>query len=128
MNIIIIVLDSLRQDHVSLYHKGAGPFPDVPACQTPNLDRFAEDCIVFHNAYPEGLPTMPVRLALMTGQWTLPFRRWEPLRETDITIAPHSVQAQGCSPSVGNGCARHQFHICLTAMRCEGWSGEPQVG
>jgi arylsulfatase A-like enzyme len=42
---------------------------------------------VFHNAYPEGLPTMPVRLALMTGQWTLPFRGWEPLRETDITIA-----------------------------------------
>jgi arylsulfatase A-like enzyme len=30
---------------------------------------------------------MPVRLALMTGQQTLPFRGWEPLRETDITIA-----------------------------------------
>jgi arylsulfatase A-like enzyme len=87
MNVIVIVLDSLRQDHVSLYHKGTGPFPDVLACRTPNLDRFAQDCIVFHNVYPEGLPTMPVRLALMTGQWTLPFRRWEPLRETDVTIA-----------------------------------------
>jgi len=87
MNVIVIVLDSLRQDHVSLYHGGRGPFPDVPACQTPNLDRFARECIVFHNAYPEGLPTMPVRLALMTGQWTLPFRGWEPLRESDVTIA-----------------------------------------
>ncbi len=87
MNVIVIVLDSLRQDHVSLYNRGAGPFGDVPACKTPHLDRFAEDCIVFHNAYPEGLPTMPVRLALMTGQWTLPFRSWEPLRETDVTIA-----------------------------------------
>jgi len=87
MNVIVIVLDSLRQDHVSLYNKGQGPFDDVRACQTPNLDKFAEGCTVFHNAYPEGLPTMPVRLALMTGQWTLPFRSWEPLRETDITIA-----------------------------------------
>ncbi len=87
MNVIVIVLDSLRQDHVSLYHQGRAPFPDVPACQTPNLDRFAQDCVVFRNAYPEGLPTMPVRLALMTGQQTLPFRGWEPLRDTDITIA-----------------------------------------
>ena len=87
MNVIIIVLDSLRQDHVSFYHRGNGPFDGVPACQTPNLGRFARECVAFHNAYPEGLPTMPVRLALMTGQQTLPFRRWEPLRETDITIA-----------------------------------------
>jgi len=87
MNVIVLVLDSLRQDHVSLYNNGQGPFADVPACKTPNLDKFAEDCIVFHNTYPEGLPTMPVRLALMTGQWTLPFRGWEPLRPTDITIA-----------------------------------------
>ncbi len=87
MNVIVIVLDSLRQDHVSLYHGGEGPFEDVAACETPNLDKFAQECVVFHNAYPEGLPTMPVRLALMTGEWTLPFRGWEPLRETDITAA-----------------------------------------
>lgn len=87
MNVIVIVLDSLRQDHVGHYHQGRAPFPDVPPCQTPNLDRFARECVVFHNAYPEGLPTMPVRLALMTGQQTLPFRGWEPLKDTDITIA-----------------------------------------
>lgn len=87
MNVIVIMLDSLRQDHVSAYHQGSGPFADVPPCQTPNLDRFARECVVFHHAHPEGLPTMPVRLALMTGQWTLPFRGWEPLRDTDITIA-----------------------------------------
>lgn len=87
MNAIVIILDSLRQDHVSVYHGGRGPFEDVPACQTPNLDRFAQDCVVFRNVYPEGLPTIPVRLALMTGQWTLPFRGWEPLRQPDTTIA-----------------------------------------
>jgi arylsulfatase A-like enzyme len=87
MNVIVLVLDSLRQDHVSLYNSGKGPFEGIPACKTPNLDKFAEDSIVFHNAYPEGLPTMPVRLALMTGQWTLPFRGWEPLRDTDVAVA-----------------------------------------
>jgi arylsulfatase A-like enzyme len=87
MNVIVVVLDSFRQDHVSCYHRGTGPFPDVPPCQTPNLDRLARESIVFHNAYPEGLPTMPVRLALMTGQQTLPFRGWEPLRDNDVTIA-----------------------------------------
>ncbi len=61
MNIIVLVLDSLRQDHVSLYNKGEGPFDDVPACTTPNLDRFAEECIAFHNVYPEGLPTITGR-------------------------------------------------------------------
>ncbi len=64
MNVIVVVLDSLRQDHVSFYHHGTGPFADVPACQTPNLDRFARESIAFHNAYPEGLPTMLVAAAL----------------------------------------------------------------
>jgi len=87
VNVIVIVLDSLRQDHVSLYHQGRGPFPDVPPCQTPHLDAFARSCLVFENAYPEGLPTIPVRCTLMTGQQTLPFRPWQPLTPYDITIA-----------------------------------------
>ena len=87
VNLICIMLDSFRQDHFSLYNKGEAAFDGVKACETPNVDAFAEDAIVFENAYPEGLPTMPVRLALMTGQYTLPFRGWEPLTERDITAA-----------------------------------------
>lgn len=51
------------------------------------MDRFAEGCVVFENAYPSGLPTIPVRTELMTGQDTLPFRPWEPLGPHDTTIA-----------------------------------------
>ena len=87
MNLIVLMLDSFRQDHISAYNKGVGPFEGVPACQTPNTDRFAESAIVFENAYPEGLPTIPVRCALMTGQQTLPFRAWEPLAPQDVTVA-----------------------------------------
>lgn len=87
MNLIVIVIDSLRQDHVGAYHQGRAPFDGVPACQTPNLDAFAQSCVIFENAYPEGLPTMPARLALLTGQETLPFRAWQPLSSTDLSAA-----------------------------------------
>ena len=87
MNLIMIVLDTFRQDHVGFYHGGRAPFDDVAACRTPNLDAFARDCVVFDSAYPEALPTMPVRLQLMTGQRTLHARPWGPLGPGDATIA-----------------------------------------
>ena len=71
MNVIAIVLDSFRQDHVSFYHGGRPVFEGIAACQTPNLDAFAQECVVFENAYPEALPTIPVRTQLFTGQRTL---------------------------------------------------------
>jgi len=87
VNLIFIMLDSFRQDHVGLYHRGRPAFEGVPPCRTPNLDAFSRDCIVLDNAYPEGLPTIPVRTALMTGQQTLPFRPWQPLTPQDVTVA-----------------------------------------
>ena len=87
MNVIVIMLDSFRQDHMSFYNRGKPVFEGVKPCKTPNIDRFAKESIVFENAYPSGLPTIPVRCELMTGQDTLPFRPWEPLTPRDITIA-----------------------------------------
>lgn len=87
MNIIGVMLDSLRQDHVSFYNRDEPVFEGVPACRTPNLDAFAQECIVFDNAYPEALPTLPVRTQLFTGQRTLPYRHWQPLTKEDISIA-----------------------------------------
>ncbi len=87
VNLIVLVLDSLRQDHVGLYHNGLAAFPDVPACRTPHLDAFSRDCVIFTNAYPEGLPTIPARHTLMTGQRGLPFRPWGPLAPGDLTLA-----------------------------------------
>jgi arylsulfatase A-like enzyme len=87
MNIIGIMLDSFRQDHVGFYHGDQAVFRDVPVCRTPNLDTFAEECIVFNNAYPEALPTIPVRTQLFTGQRTLPYRHWQPLTKEDVPVA-----------------------------------------
>ena len=88
-NFILIILDSFRQDHVSYYNGGKGIFKNVPACKTPNLDSFARRSIVFHNAYPSGLPTIPVRYEILTGMFSLPYRPWQPLLPypKDITAA-----------------------------------------
>jgi arylsulfatase A-like enzyme len=81
MNIIVICIDSLRQDHVSYYAGAASPVP------TPNIDALARESVVFDNVYPEALPTIPIRTQLMTGQRTLPYRPWQPLTDADRTIA-----------------------------------------
>lgn len=86
MNVIIIFLDSFRQDHVSVYNRGRAPLKGVAPCKTPNIDKFTEECVIFENAYPEALPTMPIRLQVMTGQRTLPSRGWEPMKPNDVPI------------------------------------------
>ncbi|MEM2960841.1 MAG: sulfatase [Candidatus Bathyarchaeia archaeon] len=88
-NFIFIVLDSFRQDHISFYNKGTRIFEDIPACKTPNLDEFARESLVFHNVYPSGLPTVPVRYEMLTGMFSLPYRPWQPLLPypKDITAA-----------------------------------------
>ena len=87
MNVVFIVLDSFRQDHVSLYNRGVAPFSGVDACKTPNIDEFARESVVFDNAYPEALPTIPIRCQLMTGQRTLHSRGWQPLTAEDVHVA-----------------------------------------
>lgn len=87
MNVIFIMIDSLRQDHVGIYNQGKEIFSGIPACKTPNLDKFSKDCIIFENVYPCGLATIPVRYELMTGYFSLPYRSWCPLTSYDITVS-----------------------------------------
>ena len=70
MNVILIILDSLRKDHVGAYGN--------PWIKTPNLDALAEESLRFTQAYPESLPTLPARRAIHTGIRTWPFRNWNP--------------------------------------------------
>ena len=49
MNVILIVLDSLRADHVGCYGNHWG--------RAPHLDAFAEESALFEKCFPESLPT-----------------------------------------------------------------------
>ena len=79
-NVIFLILDSFRQDHMSFYN------PSAP-CQTPHLDALARESVAFDNCYPEGLPTIPVRTSWLTGERTLVHRPWQPLTPEDRSLA-----------------------------------------
>jgi arylsulfatase A-like enzyme len=58
-NVLLIVVDTLRADHV-------GPQGDRPSL-TPRLDEFARDCVVFDHAQSPRAKTTPAVASLMTG-------------------------------------------------------------
>ena len=67
-NIVVVILDSLRKDHVGAYGNDW--------IKTPNLDALARESLRFTRAYPESIPTIPARRAIHTGLRTWPFRNW----------------------------------------------------
>ena len=92
MNIYLIIIDTLRQDHVGAYGN--------KWIHTPHLDAFAREAVTFKRAYPESLPTLPVRRALHTGLRTYPYHGhhdykgdfsgapgWGPIPEEQHTMA-----------------------------------------
>lgn len=91
-NVVLIMLDSLRRDHVGCYGNDW--------IKTPNIDALAKEGVRFTNAYPEALPTIPVRRAMNTGMRTFPCRDyvlakgdtvmipgWQPIPEYQTTVA-----------------------------------------
>ena len=64
-NVVLIMLDTLQFNYLGCYGN--------KVVKTPNIDRLARQGFLFENAYSEGLPTVPVRRALMTGRFTLPY-------------------------------------------------------
>jgi arylsulfatase A-like enzyme len=79
MNVIMIINDSMRQDHLGCYGNAW--------IKTPNLNKFARESAVFDYAYSEGLPTVPTRTTFFTGRFTFPFRGWQRLEPTDLLLA-----------------------------------------
>ena len=68
MNVILVIIDSLRKDHVGGYGNDW--------IKTPNLDALAKESLRLTRAYPESIPTIPARRAVHTGLRTWPFRNW----------------------------------------------------
>ena len=90
-NLIFLNTDTFRADNLQAYG-GNG------LVRCPRLDKFAEDCVVFEDCYPEGMPTIPIRRVLMTGRRILPYHYfhqhepvqtpgWHELYYEDQTIA-----------------------------------------
>jgi len=79
MNVIWIVADTLRKDHLGAYGN--------PWIHTPNLDALAARSVRFQRHYAGGFPTMPARADYFTGRWSMSFMGWEPLPQGQMTLA-----------------------------------------
>jgi len=86
MNIILIVSDTLRYDHLGCNGN--------ERIYTPHIDRFAERCVVFDRCYAASFPTMPMRADLLTGKWTFTYLGWAPLPREEV-ILPELLRRNG---------------------------------
>jgi len=78
VNVIVIMLDSLRVDHVGCYGNDW--------IRTPALDGLAREGVRFTRAFPEALPTLPVRRAMHTGMRTFPDRGFVPRKGDNVKL------------------------------------------
>lgn len=67
-NVVVVVIDNLRADHVGVYGSRR--------VRTPNIDALAREGVRFTGARPESFPTVAARRAILTGRRSFPFRDW----------------------------------------------------
>ena len=80
-SVVVIVIDTLRADHMGIY--------GYPRPTSPNIDRFATEGIVFENFYSSSTWTLPSFGSLFTGE--LPSRHWSGIiRTIDQENGKHS--------------------------------------
>lgn len=79
MNIVLIVSDTLRRDHLGCYGN--------ETIHTPYLDGFASKAIIFDRCYASSFPTVPARADIFTGRYTFTHLGWGPLPQQQPTLA-----------------------------------------
>jgi len=90
LSVIILVSDTFRADNLAAYGS--------EWVETPNLNKFAQQSILFAHAYPEGMPTIPTRRTLYTGRRIVPtyyyfqpepvqLPGWHHLYNEDVTLS-----------------------------------------
>jgi len=70
-NVVVIVSDTFRRDHLGAYGN--------QAIRTPFLDAFARSSVMFDHHVISSFPTMPARADILTGTFSYTFMGWEPL-------------------------------------------------
>ena len=83
MKAILIVLDTLRLDHLGCYGN--------PWIRTPALDAFARESALFEEFRTASFPTVPCRRDITTGRFSFPWKGWEPL-STEHPLLPELLR------------------------------------
>ena len=77
-NVVVIVSDTFRRDHLGAYGN--------TYIHTPNLDAFARSSVTFDRHVISSFPTMPARADMLTGNFSYTFMGWEPLWASLYTL------------------------------------------
>lgn len=86
MNIVWIVADTFRRDHLGAYGN--------PGIITPSLDALAARSTRFDRHYIGAFPTMPTRADHRTGRWTMSFMGWGAMGN-DVKTLGHVLTEHG---------------------------------
>ena len=95
-NVLLVIVDSLRADAV---YDGW--------VHTPTMDALARRGMRFTNVFPEGMPTVPARNAILSGRRQFPYRGWYD--------RPGLLEAPGWEP------LDHVDASFLSVLRRAGW-------
>jgi arylsulfatase A-like enzyme len=96
MNVIVLMNDTLRRDHVGAYGlpppwsrpgRPDGEPDGAPFIRTPSLDRLARESALFERFYVSSYPTIPCRTDIFTGRYSFPHRPWQPLEPGDVVLS-----------------------------------------
>jgi arylsulfatase A-like enzyme len=114
-NVLLIVLDTLRQDRVGAY--------GYPRPTTPFLDRFARQGVLFENAFAPSSWTLPSHASLFTG--TLPQEHGAILWPMDnrLPMLAEKLTAQGyvtAGFSANSGICNRPFGLTRGFVHWEG--------
>lgn len=88
MNVVLIILDSLRRDHVGVYGSDW--------IKTPNLDALANESLRFTRPYPDSIPTICSRRSMHTGIKTWPFRDFTPVKGGEASLTARHQLIRAC--------------------------------
>jgi len=89
MNIVILLIDALRADHLGCYR--------YPKKTSPHMDRIAEKSALFENAISQTNWTLPSLYSLMTGRYpsSLQISWWDQKINEKFTVLPQLLAENG---------------------------------
>jgi len=105
-NVLLIMTDQQRADGIG----AAGN----PAIRTPNIDRIAQEGVLFSSAFCSNPFCMPSRASVMTGRYAHAHGTWDngvPLPEDTVTLAGHLADQGYRTLLIGKG------HLNVFRMR-----------
>lgn len=78
MNFIVLILDTLRYDHLGVSRRRP--------IRTPNFDRFSKVATSFERCYTGSYPSQPHRCDCATGRFVFPFYGWQEMPADEVHL------------------------------------------